>query len=178
MFTIEYRNQFDVVQTKSYPGNTTEFTVLPGFNHRETNTPIVSHLTALKLLSTHGTVGTDGKRNIVFYRHAPWTIGPFQLTTMIWIVFCVVSDQLTAERTPFYFYAILYVFMIPCVAGILCVAKPVWDVIKRVWDWFNKDSLKTDIATFTGIRDYDRIAKLCEKHNYNKLAVLRELLKE
>lgn len=171
MFTIEYRGLLGSSQTQTFSNDITEFAVPSGFTHDETNTDIKCHLTVLKLLATHATVGKDGNRTIVFRGIGQATI--FHLAIMIWIIFCYVLEYASPIRVSF----IIYVMFLHVITGLVFLAEPYWVSLNRVFSFCRKGCIQFIISIIAGVPNDVQLTNLCKKHDYNKLAVLRELLK-
>lgn len=171
MFTIEYRGLLGSNRTQTFSNDITEFAVPSGFKHLETSTDIQSHLTVLRLLAAHATVGKDGNRIIVFHGVGQATI--FHLAILIWIIFCFVTENVSTRHVPF----AVYITFLGIITHLTFLAEPFWVSLKCAFSFCCQAYVQFTISNLAGVPNDKQLTKICEKHNYNKLAVLRELLK-
>ena len=166
-FSIEFKSFNSPTQRFRYPNDVTEFNVPNGFLHRETNTRITSNLDVLKLLATHGTVGTDGNRSIVFHDRHHWTrlVPRFQLVALIWVAL----ELCTVSYHPFWSRLIRF--------GVLYAFSYAPELIMDILERERRNDVKVSIRSF-GFKDEKRLAELCEIHDYNQFKILKELFKE
>ena len=89
---------------------------------------------------------------------------------IFWVILSAILELFSTKRIPFY----LHLFHLVIIVS----AKPISNLLFRIGEISVKQQTRTTISNLVDVPNDDQLTKICEKHNYNKLAVLRELLKE
>lgn len=134
-----------------------------GFIRRETKTKVTSTETAQKLYELYNTNG-----RIVFHDCLHWSqiYNPYDVTKpQLCIITWTIFGLLQSSNIPFWRYLIDF--------GLLYIIVHV----PELWKYSKECEIKRSIRSF-GFADEERLAELCEIHDYNQFKILKELFKE